>query len=256
MYRLYIDETGNADLRSSSERFLSLTGIIINKSHAGASLYPRLEEIKRVHLDSHPDDPVVLHRKDIIAGKGPFGVLKDPERRAAFDADILKLIHQLAFEVITVVIDKQEHLSRYRVWQQNPYHYCLEALLERYIKTMRRKEAHGDVWAEQRGGKPDRQLEKCFEFLHKNGTGYVEKTDVQGCLTNCKIKLRPKTANVAGLQLADLLAHPSARHIQRQKLGSSRATAFEAKIVEQLVKTKYQRSPSGKIEGYGTKWLP
>src|SRR5215475_3301030 len=98
MHRLYIDETGNADLKSSSDpnhRFLSLTGIILNQAYAATFMFPRLEEIKRIHLGSHPDDPVVLHRKDIKEGKGPFRVLKDPAKRAVFDADVLNLIDQL-----------------------------------------------------------------------------------------------------------------------------------------------------------------
>jgi hypothetical protein len=43
MYRLYVDETGNADLRASRDanhRYLSLTGIAMNLSYAGSVAVP------------------------------------------------------------------------------------------------------------------------------------------------------------------------------------------------------------------------
>ncbi len=54
MQRIYIDEVGNADLKSSSNpnhRFLSLTGVIIDIAHAMTVVTPgRL--LKRKHFDS------------------------------------------------------------------------------------------------------------------------------------------------------------------------------------------------------------
>jgi hypothetical protein len=49
MYRLYIDETGNSDLKSSGDpnhRFLSLTGLIVSQKDAAQKLHPKLEQLK------------------------------------------------------------------------------------------------------------------------------------------------------------------------------------------------------------------
>lgn len=42
-YRLYVDEVGNADLKSSdnpNHRFLSLTGVILELNHVSQTVYP------------------------------------------------------------------------------------------------------------------------------------------------------------------------------------------------------------------------
>jgi hypothetical protein len=48
-------------------------------------------------------------------------------------------------------------------------------------------------------------------FFHKNGTPWVKAATVQKNLLSKELRLEPKTANVAGLQIADGLAHPAHR---------------------------------------------
>jgi hypothetical protein len=92
--RLYIDEVGNSDLGASlnpNHRYLSLTGVIVSLDHVASDLHPRLEGLKHQYFGSHPDDPVILHRKDMVNQRGPFAVLQDPDLRNAFDAQLLNL---------------------------------------------------------------------------------------------------------------------------------------------------------------------
>ena len=80
-YRLYIDEVGNSDIGSSrnpNHRYLSLTGVIAELDYVRDVLYPDLEELKRRYFGSHPDDPIVLHRKELVNKKPPFAALNDP----------------------------------------------------------------------------------------------------------------------------------------------------------------------------------
>ena len=68
-YRMYIDEVGNSDLESSdnpNHRFLSLTGVIISLDYVRDILFPEMERLKEKHFGSHPDDPIILHRKESI----------------------------------------------------------------------------------------------------------------------------------------------------------------------------------------------
>ena len=81
-YRMYIDEVGNSDLDSSknpNERYLSLTGVIIDLDYVSTVLHPQLEAIKQRYFKSHPDDPLILHRKEIVNKNYPFHSLKEPE---------------------------------------------------------------------------------------------------------------------------------------------------------------------------------
>ena len=64
-YRMYVDEVGNADLRSSDDpnhRFLSLTGVVLELGHVESVVHPQMEALKSAYFGSHPDDPVILVR--------------------------------------------------------------------------------------------------------------------------------------------------------------------------------------------------
>jgi len=87
-YRLYIDEVGNPDLESSenpNHRFLSITGVIFELDYIKQVVFPELESLKQKFFDSHPDEPIIFHRKEIVNAKHPFEDLKDYKIRKKFD---------------------------------------------------------------------------------------------------------------------------------------------------------------------------
>ena len=111
-YRMYVDEVGNPDLRSSdnpNHRFLSLTGVIIELDYVKANLRPEMEALKEKYFGSHPDDPVNFHRKELVNAKHPFESLKDRKTRTAFDSDLLSLLDHWEYTVISVCLDKKSH---------------------------------------------------------------------------------------------------------------------------------------------------
>ena len=259
MYRLYIDETGNPDLGSSDDpnhRYLSLTGVIIERDHVRNILTPRLNALKQEFFDPDPDEPIVLHRKDIMKRNWPFHTLRNPALAAEFDRRLLSLLQDCEYVVITAVIDKLEHRRRYVVWRYNPYHYCLEVLLERYALWLNRRRVTGDVMAEVRGRWFDLRLEKAFSRHYKHGTAFVRRDVMQRCLTSKNLKLKTKEKNISGLQVADILAHPSSLNIRSCHAGDVTPRGFGQEIVSLLNDSKYNRSPQGNIDGWGTKWLP
>lgn len=74
-YRIYIDEVGNSDLKSSANeehRFLCLTGIIFRLDYVSEILQPELEALKAKYFGSHPDEPIIFHRKELVHKKYPF----------------------------------------------------------------------------------------------------------------------------------------------------------------------------------------
>jgi len=115
----------------------------------------------------------------------------------------------------------------------------------------------GDVVVESRGRVEDEKLKDSFHRLYNNGTDHIPANRWHECLTSAELKVKPKTANISGLQLSDLIAHPSSREILLEhKLISDNRDTFGNKICNILVKTKYLRSKNGQIEGYGKKLLP
>lgn len=259
-YRLYIDETGNPDMGSSADpnhRYLSLTGIIVELEHVKLVVHPQMEALKQKYFSSHPDEPIVLHRRELVRRDPPFHALRDRTVEAAFNQDLLTCLDEWTYHVVTVTIDKQEHGTRYAVWRYHPYHYCLHVMLERYIMCLESMGARGDVMGESRGGTEDRTLKESFARIYERGTEYVAVERMQAALTSGEIKLKAKGTNIAGLQMADLIANPSFKSSLASHQNQKQAEDFGGKIIEILLRTKYLRNPNnGRIEGWGRKWLP
>lgn len=259
-YRFYIDEVGNADLSASAQnpnhRYLSLTGIIMELEYVDATVFPSVEGLKKRYFGSHADEPLILHRRELVRQKPPFQALRDPEIERCFSKELLGLLSVLDYVVITAVIDKFEHQERYKVWRHDPYHYCLEVLIERYVHWLERKGATGDVMAESRGGGEDKRLKKSFTRLVADGSIYVPPSKFTERLTSKQLKLKVKATNVAGLQLADLIAHPSYRAVLARQQNQALPTDFGGEVARILEAAKYDRSGAGKIRGWGQKWLP
>jgi hypothetical protein len=87
-------------------------------------------------------------------------------------------------------------------------------------------------------------LKKAFHRLCEEGTQYVDPTQFQSSLTSRELKVKPKLANVAGLQLADLLAHPSRCEILDGHDLLSRPLAPFAKQIIETLQDKYDREGS------------
>ncbi len=256
-YRMYVDEVGNPDLGNAdnpNHRFLSLTGIVISLATVKDQLHPSFEELKTRYFSHHPDDPIIFHRREMVNAKPPFEKLREPAIRTVFDDALLQLISSLDYTVITVVIDKYEHSLQYTSWRYDPYHYCMEILLERYVLFLERTKLLGDVMAESRGGKEDMRLKKSFKRICAEGTNYINADRIKKVLTSCQLKIKPKMNNIAGLQLADILAHPSRREIliENKKIDEKRKNLFADQIVK-VLQRKYDRVEE-KI--YGKKMLP
>jgi len=241
-YRIYIDEVGNPDLGNTdnfNHRFLSLTGVILELGYVEKTLHPQMEALKKEFFDTHPDEPVFLHRKEIVNAKPPFQNLRKDETRQRFDIKLLTLLNDWDYKVITVCIDKKSHLETYSVWRYDPYHYCMEVLLERYIFFLDRASSCGDVMAESRGGKEDMRLKRTFSRLYQKGTNYIPPERFSQRLTSCQLKVKNKANNIAGLQLADLIAHPSRNEILKENGHCNKPLAIFGKKIKKILKDKY-----------------
>lgn len=209
-----------------------------------------------IKQDIFGTDQIVFHRKEMLQARPPFEALADPAVRARLDHALLELMNLGTYRVFTVVIDKVEHLRRYQVWQFDPYHYCLTVTLERYVQLLKRTGQTGDVMAEHRGKKENMRLERAYKYIYTNGTEYLSAKLFQSHLSSKEIKIEPKSSNIGGLQMADMLANPSFRALICANTNTQMTAGFGKQIVETLTTKKYLKSPTGKIQGWGTKWLP
>jgi len=259
MYRLYVDEVGTDDLihlEKDRHRYLSLTGVAMRIDHARDYLVPALNSIKSSVFGHDPDDPIVFHRKEIMGLKGPYGCLADEAKRDLFNARILELFHDAEYTVFTALIDKVWMLKQ-RHWKKNhPYHWLMEILIERYTMFLESKNQIGDIMPEARLGKKDEFLQNAFRDLRKAGKKFISADRITSALRGDKLKFRTKKDNIAGLQLADLLAHPSHIYTRVEMAHDVNLGPFANQIIDILIEKKYSRSPTNKLLGYGIKGLP
>jgi hypothetical protein len=261
MYRMFIDEVGHADLSACQDpngRYLSLTGVIFDLDHHQQVATRWVERLKEKHFPPLPNGKaLILHRKELVNRNAPFDALRDPNREEAFNRDLILLLERLEYMVLTATIDKLEHLNRYSVWHHHPYHYCQEVIFERYAMWLNRRNARGDVFAEARGKREDFQLKKAARYIYHHGTDFLSREHCQRALVGEDLKLYRKRENIAGLQIADLVAHPSFKWMMARKAKQAMPnTTFGARIAKILEAEKYDRSNGGRIDGWGCKWLP
>lgn len=260
--RMFVDENGNYNLRedlsNDSNRYLCLTGVVMrNETHE--LLTQQLDTLKIRYFGSKD---VVLHRREIISAKPPFESLEDDVTRQKYSTDMLYILSELRYGVISVVIDKKALVDKYTLLRaQDPYALALEYLMQRYQYWMqdyslRYGAIMGDIVAESRGGREDRITKDTYRLIYE-GRGYIGLKDAPKYYSSKDIKLRKKKANIAGLQFVDLISHPARRYIlsQNHLARNLKPTSFEQTVVEILVKEKFRRQ-QGKINGFGAVFFP
>jgi len=259
-YRLYIDEAGDhvysQDEKDIVSRYLGITGVVFESDDYKQTTHPDFTALKERHFPHNPDEPVILHRKDLINKRGPFWRLLDPAKEKAFNDDLLTTFQKYKFKILTVVIDKNAHVKRYGDSALHPYHYCVVALLERYCGLLNFYNVKGDVMAESRGGREDLQLKEAYRNVWESGTSFRKQDFFQKSLTSKEIKVQPKTANITGLQIADLLAYPCRIELLYEQGRVKSPGGGYGQELCKAVEKKYNRHLyNGKVGGYGKIFL-
>ena len=258
-FRLYLDESGDHvfnRLDTPSHRYLCLLGCWF-KNRDYLVFHEKLEAFKKIHVPHHPDDPPILHREDIINRRGIFKHLQDPLKTQAFDDALLTVISQANFSVVGVVIDKLALRQKHGETAAHPYHLALGFLLQRYCGYLNHINRCGDVLAEGRGGREDQLLMDSYSRVYNMGVWMTPAASFQQALTSRQLKVKKKAANIAGMQLADLLGHPVRNAILRDE-GHLNADPkpFAAKLVP-IIERKFNRQLyDGRMSGYGKVFFP
>ncbi len=97
------------------------------------------------------------------------------------------------------------------------------------------------VVCESRGRKEDDELELAFRRIC-DGDGRLVKRRLP-----VQLVFGGKQGNYLGLELADQVARPIGRHVLKPD---------QANRAYEIIETKFRRSPSGKVDGWGLKCFP
>lgn len=258
-YRLYLDESGDhvfKHLEQPSHRYLCLLGCWFRNADY-LVFHDHLEAFKKAHVPHHPDDPPVLHRDDIINRRRQFKHLQDPAMAQAFDDALVMLMNEAEFRVVGVVIDKLALREKYGDAAAHPYHLALGFLLQRYCGYLNHISRRGDVLAESRGRHEDQLLMDSYARVYAQGVWMTPATHFQRALTSKQLKVKKKSENIAGLQLADLLGHPVRQAIlQDEGLLPDGLAPFAARLIPVLERKLNRHLYDRRAEGYGKVFFP
>jgi len=255
--RLYLDESGDHTTRGFrasqwDKRYLCLFGCSFDLQMCHKSFSPQFEDFKVRHFGGDQDDPVILHREDVKARRGRFGVLVEADACAKFNKELLEIVSKAPFRAFAVVIDKLSTAGKdFGPISAHPYHIGLLTLLERYCGWLKLGKWTGDVLAESRGGREDEQLKAAYVSVHTGGTNFHKKEFFQKQLSSKEIKIKPKSQNINPLQLADLLAYPAKRRILWDFNRGPEPTGFTADLAEAIEKKYNRRYADDQVVGYG-----
>jgi hypothetical protein len=209
-YMAFLDECGDHSLTRIDKDFpvFVLSLVLLKRSDYNGIILPAVNSLKLRYWDH---EGVNLHSRDIRKADGPFCLLQNPARRTQFLTEISDLMATMPYELFIVGIHKERLCNRY-VKAVNPYDLALTFIMERVLHCIERRQQRVlPLIAEARGENEDNQFKATFYDLTTRGTGYVSPSRIQQC--RFPLQFQDKRKNIAGIQLADLCAHPSARHI-------------------------------------------
>jgi hypothetical protein len=238
---VYVDESGDHSLTSINMQnpVFVLVFCIMEKDSYRTQIVPAVQKLK---FDFWGHDCVVLHGHEIRKAQGEFNVLLNSATRTAFLERLNTLIADAPFSVIAAAINKHSYVQRYKT-PSNPYAialtFCMERL-QRWLAERREAEKTTHVIVEKRGRTEDATLELEFRRI-------IAGQNVVGAMPNLEIRFMDKKHNSTGLQLADLMAQPIARHVVSP---DQQNRAFD------LIEPKFRRSGTGQINGFGLKIFP
>ncbi len=240
-YLVFVDESGDHGLVNIDSYYpvFVLLFVIVNKRDYVDSLCPALQRFKHKYWGH---DEIVLHERDIRKPSGMFAFLKQQEVREQFHNDLNQLMRSLPITLVSILIDKIELRKRY-VNPDSPYHLAMTLGLERVFKELEQRDEtqfQTPVIVESRGKNEDKDLENAFYRVCSGRNWNGKNMPFQIVMTS-------KASNSAGLQMADLIAHPIGSHYLRP---------HQANRAFSIIEEKLRRSPTGEVRGWGYKVLP
>lgn len=207
----FFDECGDHSLSKIDKDFplFLLCTVIVEREAYAQKIIPALAEFK---LRYFAHEGINLHSREIRKAEGPFSILQNETMRQKFLPELSALMATLPFTLFITAIHKTAYAQRYGDGAKNPYDVALEYSFERVLHFLEeQKESQLPVIAEARGQQEDDALRASFHRLMTQGTYYNKAERFQKLV--CPISFRRKQDNIAGIQVADLCAHPTARHL-------------------------------------------
>lgn len=237
-YLVFVDESGDHSLTGINPQYpvFVLAFAILHKTDYIQRVSRDLQAFKMRHWGH---DETVLHEHEIRKPRDAFAFLMQRPRRERFLAELSTLMEELPATIVAVIIDKNAFAARHAEAQPgSTYDYAMETGLNavfQFLVSHGQSEQRTPIVVERRGRREDRELELSFRR-------FCDLTNGHSRILPFDLVMVPKTANSAGLQLADLIARPIGLHHLRPGQPNR---AFD------IIQSKLYRGAKGDTEGFG-----
>ena len=242
-YILFIDESGDPSLRVINPIFpiFTLMGVLISEDEYKI-MSMEIDSLKNIVFGT---TKIVFHSRDIRKCDGNFAILFNPKIKEFFYQRLDDIFIKYDYILVASIIKKQEYIGMYGNSANDPYEIGLTFLLERILFDLDSKNGFAEVVLESRGKREDLSLRNKYRQLITNGSRQIgaERFSLR---FNTEVIFRCKSMNDTGLQIADLCAYPTSRHI----LPGPESPSF------MVIQDKFRKSNRGQINGYGIKIFP
>lgn len=212
-YYLYIDECGDQNLETFSPTFpiFTLCGILVREDKV--SLLE--EQIRSLKKEFWGDRQIILHSRDIRKCQNGFEILFDLNVKQRFYEVVNRILGQEnVYVIVSCSILKEPYIRQFGKLN-DVYGQSLSFVLERAIFYVDNhcEDENGTISAivERRGKREDRNLRNYYEQLLEKGTYWVTPERMRKRMMGLDFKW--KSEDIAGLQIADLIAYPLTRHV-------------------------------------------
>jgi len=228
-YYFFVDESGNHGLKAVDADFpvFVLCGVIMSEEQH-TIFRERMYQLK---IDFWKNKEVIFHSRDIRRCEKEFQILLDLEIKARFYEQLNRIVAESEYTIISAVVKKDEYIKKYGRLG-NVYTISLSFLIERAIFFLdsKSKATTLEIIVEKRGKLEDNELLKHYNEVHSLGTGFVSPQRIRDY--HSRFRFMSKKENINGLQLADLVAHPIARHVIEPNRVNLAFNVLETKFYE------------------------
>ncbi|WP_085784985.1 DUF3800 domain-containing protein [Candidatus Nucleicultrix amoebiphila] len=231
---VYVDESGDHSLTSIDNKYpiFVLSFCIFHKEEYTNIIVPQLKKHK---FERFGHDAFVLHERDIRKQTGHFSFLHNEALKHEYYSQINDLISKTSMDIIAAVIDKKKLQKQY-AHPDNPYHMALGFCLERlscFLKQKNQESKLTHILVEARGKKEDKDLELEYWRIVK-GQNQANKLNYTVDNGPFQIHFVSKIANMAGMQIADLVSRPIGRSVINPNQSNQAWDILKNKLFEGL----------------------
>lgn len=170
MYLLYLDASGGDDwpppIGRSPTKFYVLAGLAIQPEN-WETAFTQVAELINEYFPDPKKRPNELHYSELIARKGPYGLLSESKRKELAD-NVFKITRNIKPTLFAIVVDKIRHYNQYKK-PELPKQLALRFIAPHFSKFLQRRNEVGILIYDTNQARSDMFLREFLERARKAG---------------------------------------------------------------------------------------